>query len=100
IDLVNILALLGNAYRQAGQPEQALEQYQLAFTDINEWGLRYLYGDRLYVGMGELYRQQKNFPQALDNFNKALSIAENYQRPDAIISASTRIAAVLRQIGK
>jgi CHAT domain-containing protein len=100
IDFVNILALLGNAYGQARQPDQALEQYQRAFTHINDWGLRYPYGDRLYVGMGELYHEQKNFPQALDNFNKALTIAENYQRPDAIISASTRIGAVLRQIGK
>ena len=50
--------------------------------------------------MGELYRDQKNFPQALDNFNKALTIAEKQQRPDAIISASTRIGDVLRQIGK
>src|SRR6476620_4412105 len=100
ISFVNILALLGNAYRQAGQPEQALEQYQRAFTQINEWALRYPYGDRLYIGMGELYRQWTDFPQALDNFNKALAIAENYQRSDAIISASTRIGDVLRQTGK
>jgi len=100
INFVNILALLGNAYRQARQPEEALEQYQRAFSNINEWGIRYPYEDRLYVGMGELYREQKNFPQALDNFNQALAIAENYHRPDAIISASTRIGDVLREIGK
>jgi CHAT domain-containing protein len=100
IDFVNILALLGNAYGQAGQPDQALEQYQRAFTHINDWGLRYPYGDRLYVGMGELHRRRKNFPQALESLNKALAIAENYQSPDAIISASTRSGDVLRQIGK
>src|SRR5262245_51609449 len=100
ISFVNILALLGNAYRQAGQPEEALEQYQRAFIHINEWRLGYPYKDRLYVGMGELYREQKNFPQALDNFNQALATAEKQQRPDAIISASTRIGNVLREIGK
>jgi CHAT domain-containing protein/tetratricopeptide (TPR) repeat protein len=100
ISFVNILALLGNAYRQARQPEQALEQYRLAFTHINEWKLKYPYGDRLYVGMGELYRRRKNLPQALENLKKALAVAEDHQRPDAIISASTRIGDVLRQIGK
>jgi len=100
INFVNILALLGNAYRQAGQPEQALEQYQSAFIHINEWKLRYPYRDRLYAGMGEFYHKQNNFPQALDNFNQALATAEKQQRPNAIISASTRIGDVLRQIGK
>jgi CHAT domain-containing protein len=100
ISFVNILALLGNAYRHAGQPEQALEQYQRAFTHINDWGLRYPYGDRLYVGMGELFRQWKDFPQALESLNKALAIAQKQQRPDAIIAASTRIGDVLRQTGK
>ena len=100
INLVNILALLGNAYRQTSQPEQGLEQYQRAFTHINEWRLGYPYKDTLYVGMGELYREQKNFPQALDNFNQALATAEKQQRPDAIISASTHIGELLRQMGK
>jgi CHAT domain-containing protein len=91
---------LGNAYRQAGKIEEGIEQYQLAFSHINEWGLRYSTEDNLYRGMGELYRQQKSVPQALDSFNKALIMAEHYQRPDAIASASTRIGDVLRQIGK
>ena len=50
--------------------------------------------------MGELYREQKNFPQALDNFNQAFATAGKQQRTDSIISASTRIGDVLRQIGK
>jgi tetratricopeptide (TPR) repeat protein len=100
INLVNILALLGNAYRQTSQPEQGLEQYQRAFTHINEWKLGYPYKDRLYVGMGELYREQKHFAQALDNFNQALATAEKQQGPDSIISANTRIGHVLHQIGK
>jgi CHAT domain-containing protein len=100
INLVNILALLANAYLQAGQPEEALEQYQRAFSHIRDWKLTYPYRDRLYVGMGELYREQQNFPRALDSFNQALATAEKQQRPDAIISASTRIGDVLRHIGK
>lgn len=100
INFLNIQTLLGNAYSQSHESEQALEQYQRVFSHINEWGLRYPYADRLYVGIGELYREENNFPQALDNFNKALAIAENYQRPDAIASASTRIGDLLRQVGK
>jgi len=100
ISFVNVLALLGNAYRQAGQQEQALEQYQRAFKHMSGWKLTYPYEDRLYVGMGELYRQQQNFSRALESFNQALAIAEKQQRPEAIISASTRIGDVLRQMGK
>src|SRR4029450_8927343 len=58
INFVNILALLGTPYPQAGQQEQALEQYQSAFIHINEWKLRYPYRDRLYAGMGEFYHKQ------------------------------------------
>src|SRR5262245_42383927 len=43
---------------------------------------------------------QQNFPRALESFNQALAIAEKQQRPEAIISASTRIGDVLRQIRK
>jgi CHAT domain-containing protein len=100
INLVNILALLANAYLQAGQPEEALEQYQRAFSHIRDWKLTYPYGDSLYVGMGELYRKQKNFSQALESLNQALAIAEDRRSPGAIISASTRIGDVLRQVGK
>src|SRR5262249_13390166 len=60
----------------------------------------YPYTDRLYGGMGELYREQENVPHALESFNQALATAEKQQRPDAIISASTRIGELLRRMGK
>jgi len=91
---------LGNAYRRAGKLQEALEQYQRAFNLINEWGLKYAYEGSLFRSMGEIYHQQKDFPQALENFRRALALAESQQDPSTIRSASTRIGDVLRQLGE
>ena len=55
---------------------------------------------RLLSGLGEVYLQQKQFPLALENFTKALSLAEKQQHSDGIRSASAGVAASLRQTGK
>jgi len=94
------LVTLGNAYRQAGKAQDALDQYQRAFNYIKEWGLKYAYEGGLYWNVGEVHRQQKNFPEALENFQKALSIAEGQRSPAAIRSASVRIGDILRETGK
>ncbi len=91
---------LGSAYLQAGKLEQALEQYQHALNSMNEWGLRYVHEGGLYWNMGEVYRLQKKFPEALENFQKALALAEGQRRPAAIRSASVRIGDILRQTRK
>src|SRR5262249_27759609 len=67
-DLLGRLIRLGNAYRRAGRLQEAAEQYQLAFDYIKEWGLKYPWEADLYGSMGEVYFQQQNFPQALENF--------------------------------
>ena len=56
-----------------------LEQYQLAFDYIKEWGLKYPWEAELYGSMGEVYFEQKNFPQALENFQKVLALGESRQ---------------------
>jgi len=99
-DIINVMGELGTAYRLTGQLEQAMEQYRQAFGSIKEWGLRYPYENSLYAGMGEIYIQQKRFPEALESFQKALAIAEAQRRPAVIKSASARIAYILRQTGK
>jgi CHAT domain-containing protein len=90
---------LGDAYRRGGKLDDALEQYQQAFKSIHEWGLKYPFENALYQGMGEIYLEQQQYPQALDNFQKALALAESQRRPEAIKLASARVAYTLRQMG-
>ena len=94
------LTSLGNAYRRAGQLHQALEQYERAFRSIREWDLKYPHEGRLYQAVGALYLRQNNFPQALESFKKALSIAKSQLTPGEVSSASRNIGDVLMQTGK
>ncbi|OGU70551.1 MAG: hypothetical protein A3H45_06020 [Ignavibacteria bacterium RIFCSPLOWO2_02_FULL_55_14] len=94
------LTALANAYRQAGNLQQALEHYHRAMNSIKDWELKYAYEPSLYRNLGEIYYQQKNFPQALENFRKALAVAENQQERGEISWTNTRIGDVLRQTGE
>ena len=94
------IASLGNAFRAAGRLQEALEQYQRAFGFIKVWRLRYAYEGALYRSMAEIYLEMRDTPQALENFHKALALAEGQQRPAAISFASRRIGDVLRETGK
>lgn len=92
------LNFLGNAYRQAGNFEQALEQYESALNAIRDWRLKFAYEGRLYQNIGQLYLLRKDFSQALDNFQKAFLLGESQGRP--IASPSSQIGNVLMQLGK
>ena len=50
--------------------------------------------------MGEVHFEQKNFPQALENFQKVLALGESRQMPGDIRWATSRIGDILRQTGK
>jgi tetratricopeptide (TPR) repeat protein len=99
-NIINILNAMGIAYRRSGQLELAMEQYREAFDSIQQWGLTYPYENSLHAGMGEIFIQHRQFPDALASFQKALAVAESQRRPEAISSASARIAYILRQMGK
>src|SRR5215510_9911407 len=49
--------------------------------------------------MGEVYFEQKNFPQALENFQKVLSLGESRQISGDIRRATSRIGDILRETG-
>src|SRR5262249_6478162 len=64
------------------------------------WGLKYPWEADLYGSMGEVYFQQQNFPQALENFQKVLSLGESRQMAGDIRRATGRIGDILRRTGK
>src|SRR5215813_12149893 len=94
------LTSLGNAYRRAGRLEESAKQYQRAFDYIKEWGLKYPGEASLYGNIGEVHFAQKNFPQALENFQKALALGESRQMAGEVRWATSRIGDILRQTGK
>src|SRR5262245_50113121 len=94
------LTSLGNAYRRAGRLEESAKQYQRAFDYIKEWGLKYPGEASLYGNIGEVHFAQKNFPQALENFQKVLALGQSRQMAGDIRWATGRIGAILRQTGK
>jgi CHAT domain-containing protein len=99
-DLLRRLTSLGNAYRRAGRLKESVAQYQLAFDYIKEWGLKYPGEAELYGSMGEIHFEQKNFPQALENFQKVLGLGESRQMAGDITWATRRIGDILRETGK
>ncbi len=99
-NVIGELTRLGGAYREAGKLEEALRQHQAASNYIKEWGFKGSNEAELYIGLGEIFFRQKNFPRALESFNQALTIAENQGAPAAINAASRRIGDVLREVGK
>ena len=99
-NLLSGLTSLGNAYRRAGRLKESADQYQHAFDYIEEWGLKYYREAALYGNMGEVHFEQKNFPQALENFQKVLALGESRQVPGDIRRATGRIGDILRRTGK
>lgn len=91
---------LSNAYIRANKLQEALEQNQRAFNFIKEWGFKYAFEGDLYRSMGEIYFRQKRFPNALENLNRALTLAESQGNERLIRSASTRIGDLLRVTGQ
>jgi CHAT domain-containing protein len=98
--LVGLLIKLGDAYRSAGRLDQAVQQYQEAFEYVKEGRAKYIAEYNLYAGIGQVNLQQRNFSQALENFQKALALAEVQRRPRGISSVNRRIGDILRETGK
>ena len=99
-DLLGRLIRLGNAYQRAGRLEESAEQYQRASDYIKDWGVKYPWEALLYRSMGEIHFQQKDFPEALENFQKVLALGESRQMAVIIRRATSRIGDILRETGK
>ena len=68
------------------------------FDYIKEWGLKFPVEVKLYASMGDVYFEQKNFPQALESFQKVLALAESRQMTGDITRAARRIGDILRSL--
>jgi CHAT domain-containing protein/tetratricopeptide (TPR) repeat protein len=94
------LAQLAEAYQRTGNMETAIKTYEKGIFLIKRFSARTQAESSLYLGLGQVYLTRKDFPRALENLKKALTLAESQQRPTAISSASLRIGDVFNQSGK
>jgi len=94
------LNTLGNVYQRAGNTTEAIKVYERALGIIKEFGLKTPVESTLYHGLGRLYLEQKEFPRALENLQKALEIAERLQHAPVIQQASSQIANLFLQTKK
>ncbi|OGQ51195.1 MAG: hypothetical protein A2W66_02460 [Deltaproteobacteria bacterium RIFCSPLOWO2_02_56_12] len=94
------LNTLGNVYQRAGNTTEAIKVYERALGIIKEFGLKTPVESTLYHGLGRLYLEQKEFPHALENLQKALEIAERLQHASVIQQASSQIANLFLQTKK
>jgi len=97
---VATLNTLGNVYQRAGNTTEAIKAYERALGIIKEFGLKTPVESTLYQGLGSLYLEQKEFPRALENLQKALEIAERLQHAPVIQQASSQIANLFLQTDK
>lgn len=91
---------LGDAYREAGQLEEAIKAYGRAVGMVREARLKEQIEVNLYAGLGETYLKKGDFPRALENLRKALDLAEKNRFAPVIQRASSGIGNVLRQTQK
>ncbi len=99
-DLVQLLADLTLSYRLAGRLTDAFDHYQLALRYVAVGGLRISYERQIYDGLGNVYLQQKQLSLALENFHRALVLAEKQREPAAISAANIGFGRALDRSGR
>jgi CHAT domain-containing protein len=100
VGLSDAIVKLARAFRLAGRFDDALEQYSEALNRVSAGGTTAVLAQDVYLGVGEVYLQQKKASLAIESFQKALALAEAEQRTDGINSASAGLGASYRQAGR
>jgi CHAT domain-containing protein len=100
VEVVNVVERLGDAYRSAGNTEEAIKTYEKGLGMIKESGMKTRVEGSFYQGLGQTYLGKKDFPRAQENLNKALEIAERLQDAHVIQQASSHIGDLLRQTNR
>jgi CHAT domain-containing protein len=98
--LTGRLINLARAYTLVGRFNDALESYSEASKHISYGGTRVIQERAVYSGLAQTYMEQRQFSLAIDNFQKALALAEKQQQSEGISSASLGLATALRHMGK
>lgn len=94
--MITSLNQLGTAYLQANNPEEAIKAFERGMA-ISKAGSKGPEEGSLSLGLGRAYIAQKDFPAALENFTKALQLAEGRHQTSLIQSASSGIGDVFLQ---
>jgi CHAT domain-containing protein len=94
---INTLTRLGNVCEKKGQPEEAIAAYGKALAQIQEAKLKLPIEGNIYLALGQIYRNRKDFSRGAENLAKSLEIAENFHHEFAIQQASSQMASLLVQ---
>ena len=94
---INTLTRLGNVCEKEGQPEEAIAAYGKALAQIQEAQLKLPVEGLIYLALGQIYRNRKDFSRAAENLAKSLEIAESFHHQFAIQQASSQMAGLLVQ---
>ena len=86
------LSVLGEVYLQMGDTQKSIEIENQAVT-VCEGNNRRLLG-LVYIALGKTYFVTKEFDKALDNANRALTIARSFNDRNAEIEALSLIASI------
>jgi CHAT domain-containing protein len=70
-DMVATLARLGQAHLQAGSPPEAIKAFERGLATIQS-GSKQQGGAGFFLGLGQAYLVQKDFPRATENLTRAL----------------------------
>jgi CHAT domain-containing protein len=97
--ILNSLIVLGNAYLDAGSPEEAIKAFQRGLTLHETARLKNPATDHV-LGLGKAYLAQKDFPRAMDNLSKVLQIADTRRQTFVIQNASSTIGELFLQTAK
>jgi tetratricopeptide (TPR) repeat protein len=84
-DSPKLLVLLGQAYRKQNSLSEALNQFQRAVADPK------VKNPEARLAMGSIYREQKDWPRAIDTLEKA---AKEY------VGQRTKVAEVYTELGR
>jgi len=95
--MVSNLDQLGTAYLRAGNPQEAIKAFERGMATSKGSGLKGPEEGSLSLGLGRAYLGQKDFPAALENFTKALQLAEGRRQTSLIQQASSGIGDVFLQ---
>jgi CHAT domain-containing protein len=74
-DMVATLARLGQAHLQAGNPPEAIKAFERGLATVQSGGSKQQGGAGFFLGLGQAYLAQKDFPRALENLTRALKTA-------------------------